>query len=214
MCVCWVSLCPCWWSAFCDKECDTRRADQEGLVLEDHSDSRGELAGLIWPDVDLVNKQITVRRNRLWPGLNTSEPKSAASNRTMPLSPRAIRCLANLKAIQVADRAVLGSGWEDTGFILTLPHGRPPSPDSISQRFRRDCERAGVRHVTFHGLRHTFATFALANKVPLHEVTRLLGHANEAITLAHYAHVLPTATVDAVEAVADHITIDDPERPE
>jgi len=99
-------------------------------------------------------------------------------------------------------------------FVLVLPDGRPPSPDSISQRFRRDCERAGVRYVTFHGLRHTFATFALTNKVPLHVVTRLLGHASEAITLSEYAHSLPGSTVDAVEAVADYVFGNDPERPE
>ncbi len=68
--------------------------------------------------------------------------------------------------------------------------------------------------MTFHGLRHTFATFALGKKVPLHDVTRLLGHASEAITLLEYAHVLPTAAVDAVEAVADYVFGNDPERPE
>ena len=175
---------------------------------------RGELAGLLWSDVDFENKRLTVRRNRLGPGLKTSEPKSAGSNRSIPLSPGAGICLASLKAIQTDAQAVLGSGWTDTGFVLVLPHGMPPSPDSITQRFRRDCERAGVRYVTFHGLRHTFATFALAKKIPLHDVTRLLGHASKAFTLAVYAHVLPTATVDAVAAVADYIFGNDPERPE
>ena len=50
--------------------------------------------------------------------------------------------------------------------------------------------------------------------VALHVVSRLLGHSSEAITLAQYAHVLPGSTVDAVEAVADYIFGDDPERPE
>ncbi|SVB69269.1 uncharacterized protein METZ01_LOCUS222123, partial [marine metagenome] len=58
----------------------------------------------------------------------------------IPLSPGAGICLASLKAIQADDRAVFGSGWEDTGFVLVLPHGRPLSPDSITRRFRRDCE--------------------------------------------------------------------------
>jgi hypothetical protein len=70
---------------------------------------RGELAGLFWSDVDFENKRLTVRRNRLGPGLKTSEPKSASSNRTITLSPRAIGCLVELRAIQQGDRAVLGS---------------------------------------------------------------------------------------------------------
>ena len=145
------------------------------------------------------------------PGVSGAE---TMNRKKCPLSPGAGICLASLKAIQTDDQAVLGSGWTDTGFVLVLPHGMPPSPDSITQRFRRDCERAGVRYVTFHGLRHTFATFALAKKIPLHDVTRLLGHASKAFTLAVYAHVLPTATVDAVAAVADYVFGNDPERPE
>jgi len=174
---------------------------------------RGELAGLIWSDVDLDNKQITVRRSRLGPGLNTTEPKSAASNRTIPLSSRAIGFLADLRTIQDGDRAVLGSGRADTGFVLVLPNGQPPNPDSITQRFRRDCASAGVAHITFHGLRHTFATLALVKGIALHVVSRCLGHSSEAITLAQYAHMLPGATVEAMQVAADFIFGGDPEQP-
>ncbi len=146
---------------------------------------RGELAGLPWRDVDFDNRQLVVQRNRLNPGLNTSEAKSTASNRTIPLSHRAITDLTRLRRIQEEDRAVLGTGWTDTGFVLILPDGMPANPDSITRRFKRDCERAGVRYMTWHGLRHTYATFSLAAGVPIHDVSRILGHSSIAITSAN-----------------------------
>ena len=118
------------------------------------------------------------------------------------------------RTIQDGDRAVLGSGRADTGFVLVLPNGQPPNPDSITQRFRRDCASAGVAHITFHGLRHTFATLALVKGIALHVVSRCLGHSSEAITLAQYAHMLPGATVEAMQVAADFIFGDDPEQPD
>jgi integrase len=173
---------------------------------------RGELAGLPWRDVDFDNRQLVVQRNRLNPGLNTSEAKSTASNRTIPLSHRAITDLTRLRRIQEEDRAVLGTGWTDTGFLLVLPDGMPPNPDSITRRFKRDCERAGVRYMTWHGLRHTYATFSLAAGVQVHDVSRILGHSSIAITLSEYAWTLPGAKVEAMETLADFILGDDTEQ--
>jgi integrase len=42
-----------------------------------------------------------------------------------------------------------------------------------------------------HDLRHTHGTLLLRRGVPVHVVSRRLGHASEAITLTVYAHVLP-----------------------
>src|SRR5690606_39371529 len=52
-------------------------------------------------------------------------------------------------------------------------------------------EKAGVRRIKFQGLRHTFATLALANGWQPHEVQRALGHKRVEITLNIYGHVLP-----------------------
>ena len=43
--------------------------------------------------------------------------------------------------------------------------------------------------MTFHALRDTAATLMLQGGVPAHVVSRILGHASEAITLSVYAHV-------------------------
>lgn len=52
-------------------------------------------------------------------------------------------------------------------------------------------KRLGQRHRGFHHARHTCATLLLnSGSVPLPVVSRLLGHASPAITLAIYSHVM------------------------
>ncbi len=165
---------------------------------------RGELAGLMWPDIDLDGRTLSVRRTRLYPGTATGPPKTAGSGRTIELSDETVACLRGLRSLQEDDRSVLGTAWADTGFALVLADGQPPNPDSITRRFRRDCDRLGLMYPTIHGLRHTFATTALENNA-LHVVSRILGHSDVATTLSTYAHVLPGDTAQAMENVSDRL---------
>lgn len=49
---------------------------------------------------------------------------------------------------------------------------------------------AGVKRITPHGCRHTFASNMLRAGVPLDMVSKVLGHSNINITHATYSHVL------------------------
>jgi integrase len=63
---------------------------------------------------------------------------------------------------------------------------------------RRFLEEAGLPiEVRFHGLHHTAGTLALRQGVPLHTVSRMLGHSDPAMTLGRYAHVLEDMREDA-----------------
>ncbi len=158
---------------------------------------RGELLGLKWPDIDLVKGTLTVARARIKPGTETKSPKTRTSSRTISLGPEAVSCLAGLRDGQDADRALWGAAWTDTGFVVVLSDGTPPRPDSVIGRFKRDCEKFGIRYVTWHGLRHTHATLSLMAGVPLHVVSLNLGHANPGVTLDFYAQVLLRSTTEA-----------------
>ena len=56
----------------------------------------------------------------------------------------------------------------------------------LAKLTRRACKTAGIEPVTFHQLRHTFATM-VAEQMPLPAVKELLGHA-DITTTARYAH--------------------------
>jgi hypothetical protein len=54
---------------------------------------------------------------------------------------------------------------------------------------------------TFHDLRHTFASTALAQGVPISEVSRWLGHKSITTTVDLYGHLVPEAADRARDAI-------------
>jgi integrase len=67
---------------------------------------------------------------------------------------------------------------------------------------RRFLAEAGLpADVRFHDLRHTAGTLALRQGVPLHTVSRMLGHSDPAMPLRLYAHVLDDMRDDAARAM-------------
>ncbi len=63
-------------------------------------------------------------------------------------------------------------------------------------------ERAGVKKLNFHALRHTAASLMLARNVPIAEVSAMLGHASPAVTLSIYSHFMESG--DNFAATATH----------
>jgi integrase len=65
------------------------------------------------------------------------------------------------------------------------------------------CQRAKLTPpIGFHGLRHTWASLAVMNGVPLMIVARNLGHANTRMCEAHYSHLAPSYVTEAIRAHA------------
>jgi integrase len=62
------------------------------------------------------------------------------------------------------------------------------------------CERAGIRDFTFHDLRHTHASWLLANGCDLATLKERLGH-HDLKTTQRYLHTLPTSQDAALDAL-------------
>ncbi|MGW2987414.1 tyrosine-type recombinase/integrase [Streptomyces goshikiensis] len=77
--------------------------------------------------------------------------------------------------------------------------GVMPSIASYGYQFKKACLSAGLVDLdgnakfTPRSLRHFFASTALANGVPIHEVARWLGHRSVKTTVDIYGHLLPSA---------------------
>jgi len=56
--------------------------------------------------------------------------------------------------------------------------------------------------ISFHGLRHTWASHAVMNGVPLLVVAKNLGHADSRMVEKHYGHLAPSYVADAIRAGA------------
>ena len=61
-------------------------------------------------------------------------------------------------------------------------------PDSVVKLHMKILKDAGLEHIRFHDLRHTFATIALPNGVDVKTVSSMLGHYDAGFTLRTYTH--------------------------
>ena len=93
--------------------------------------------------------------------------------------------------------------WKDPGdFVFVDDGGAPLNPIAITRSFRRLVERARLRPIRLHDLRHTHATLALQAGVHPKIVSERLGHSTVSLTLDIYSHALPSLQREAVERLA------------
>lgn len=79
-------------------------------------------------------------------------------------------------------------------------------PTTLSRAFSRLRDELKLpKACTFHSLRHTHATWVLANGIDLKTLSERLGHADEATTLRLYAHLMPGRDAAAAQAFENFI---------
>lgn len=150
---------------------------------------REECCGLTWSDVDLERGVVHIRRARVEvEGREVVKPtKTAASVRDVPIGPAVVAILAP---------------HAGAGPVV------PMRPSSLSQRFSRVTERAGIRRVRFGNLRHTFATAAIESGMDQAALQAVMGHAKFSTT-AGYVTSLHVGAAPMMARVADLLTDND-----
>ena len=155
---------------------------------------RGELLGLEWPDIDFANNRVYIQRNRVYlpgEGIITTSPKTDSSVRSEALPASVMDLLAAWKAEQ-----------DPPGLIIfTRPDGASIHPDTITDQFKKFCQRIGLDGVHLHSLRHTNASLLIAAGVDLRTVAGRLGHAQTSTTANIYSHFIKSADERAAEAL-------------
>lgn len=143
----------------------------------------GEMCGLKWEDIDFENRIIKIKRTvqRIYKAENkTSEviigsTKTGAGKRIIPITEK---IYGYLKAYKKDDDVYVASGKKT-----------PTEPRTHRQYHKKVMEKVGIKYITPHGLRHTFATRAIQHNVDPKTVSSLLGHSNSNITLNIYTSV-------------------------
>ena len=153
----------------------------------------GELLGLEWQDVDMEKGILhigkTVYREKNAEGewqLFVDRPKTAASERMVPLP-----------GYLAEDLRIYRRGARSE-FVIENKKAERMSFRSYQYLFERLTEKAGVRKLNFHALRHTFATRALECGMDIKTLSELMGHKNATITLNRYAHSMMDTKIAAM----------------
>jgi integrase len=143
---------------------------------------QGEIKGLQWSSLDWNSRTVVVRHSFCDVRKVLDTPKSN-KERYIPLDIDAAEMLHRRK--------------RTTGYVF-LDGSKPFSSPLLNLRLAAVCRRAGLRKVTWHTLRHTFATHLAMRGVPLNVVQSLLGHASITTTM-RYAHVAPSTLRSAID---------------
>ena len=166
---------------------------------------RGEALALQWSDVELPRGILRVRGtlSRIDGELVVTEPKTAKSKRSIPISEPADRLLRSQRATQDRERQHAGPAWRRTGFVFTTEFGEPCDPRNAFRALRAAATRAGLPHAGLHTLRHSAASVMLTRGVPLKVVSDILGHSSIAITGDIYGHVSPDVARQAMSTLGE-----------
>ena len=180
--------------------------DEALIVLALRTGMRqGELAALRWEDLDLDGSRpyVQVRRSADTRTKTVITPTKTGEERTIGLGPRTVEVLKAHLVHQRKERMAAPS-WKDAGWVFPNTVGKVRRRDSVMKSLRHMLAEAGLpTEVRFHDLRHTAETHALRKGRPVHEVSKMLGHSDPAMTLRRYAHVLDDMRDDTAKAMDD-----------
>jgi integrase len=137
-----------------------------------------EILSLKWTEVDLFRRTVTVLKSKNY------------ERRVIPLDVVALNLLSQKAKV----RAISGLVFPDP------KTGQKIIPENVMWYFYSAQEKAGISHVQFHDLRHTFATRLVQSGCDLYKVSKLLGH-RDIKTTQRYAHHYPESLRDGVEVL-------------
>ncbi len=159
---------------------------------------QGEAFGLTVDRVSFLKRTLEVDRQLIQ--VKGSQPslaqlKTPASYRTIPLPAVVVEALAShLARFPAID-----------GYVFTDGAGLPIKRTRFSEVWRPACQRAGLPdEITFHDLRHYYASLLIHHGESVKVVQKRLGHKNASETLDTYAHLWPESE-DATRAAVDSV---------
>jgi integrase len=162
---------------------------------------RCELLYLRWEAVNLDAAEITFGGSTaVVCGQRVEGTTKGGRSRTISLDCDTVAILREHRRQQAEERLAAGSAWTDTGgLVFVTQWGEPLYPDTVTALMTKLINQHNksatpparpLPHARLHDLRHLHATTLLLAGVPVHVVAARLGHADPAVTLRVYSHVL------------------------
>lgn len=164
---------------------------------------RGEMAALMWTDVNFDEKYISIDKCRIVVEKEeyTKQPKTDAGIRKIYIPDALVDTLKEYRKRYVLNKMWHGKEFADKGYVVSKPDGNPFTPSGITNNYLRFMKRHAqeIRYLKFHGLRHTYASVLIEQGENPKTVQHNLGHSDVALTLQIYSHSYESAQKKAAE---------------
>jgi len=158
----------------------------------------GEIQALKWTDIDFENRQIEVRRS--WRKGRMTRTKNKKRRRV----DMTLQVTETLQAHQtVQKRKALKEGHPLSEYVFTGKRDEMLNRISFQNALNRCCEKAKLRKIRTHDLRHIYATTRLMRGHNVGDVSYQLGHSSIKITYDVYAHWMPGQFKSEVDELDD-----------
>ncbi len=155
---------------------------------------KGEILGLTWDNVDFENQTIAIVQNRTGDTkdliYSVKRVKTKTSNRIIYVSDELTELLKKEKAVQEENQRLFGKQYQlGLDAVIRNADGSLPSPNHINEKVYKAMKRAGVKKITVHELRHTYATICYEElEMDIKDISRMLGHSELRTTQNIYIH--------------------------
>lgn len=160
----------------------------------------GEALALQWGDIDFNSRFIAIQRGMSRGRIET--PKNGKTRRV----DMSLQLTKTLKELQHERKLeAIKKGWgqvpdyvfiNNKGLLLEATNWR-------HRVYKRALERAGLRHIRIHDLRHSFASLLIQAGESLAYIRDQLGHHSIKVTVDIYGHLVPGANKEAVDRLDD-----------
>jgi integrase len=151
---------------------------------------RSELACVERPMIDLADGVLDIGDTRVVVGgkAQASDGKSEAGRRGISLDTFTVFHLTTYIDRISEEREAFGKSYPNHDYLMVGPEGRPLHPDTITARFNRLVDKAGVPRIRLHDVRHTYATIAQDAGHNIKTLSERIGHADITVTGRIYTH--------------------------
>lgn len=177
---------------------------------------RSELAGIRRDDLDLDSGTLRIADTRVVVDGHgqDSDGKSDASEREISVDEYTVRLLRDYLQVLEKEREAFGHAYPDHGKLMCFADGRRLHPDTVTRGFNRLVDRAGVRRIRLHDVRHTYSTMSIDAGIDPKIVSDRVGHANMNVTFQIYTHRSTGRDRSAAQAIANMIQAALPDQPD
>ncbi|GKT04669.1 site-specific integrase [Furfurilactobacillus entadae] len=145
----------------------------------------GEVAGLTWDDINFNFKTVDINKSWDFQVYGFKPTKNEASKRIIRVNDELLSFLHDFK---ISQSLYEFSNPRNSVFITT--RGWVPDSTATTKELNQLCKQLDINRITFHGLRHTHASYLLSTGSTIEYVSQRLGHASIQTTLSTYSHLL------------------------